>query len=153
MIFGFTSLPRVITVVICVFFPMLLSSARGLRFVDPQALDVFEVMSASKLDILLRLRLPSSAPFVFTGLRLAASGAMMGAIVAEFTGVPSRGLGATIALSSSTYLNLAHLWGAIFLSALVSIALLGLVALVEGGIKRWYASAGHPRPKVDGTQS
>lgn len=135
--FGFTSTPRIITVVICVFFPMLVNSSRGLREIDPQAEEVFRTLSAGRLDLLLRLRLPSSLPFLFTGLRLSASSAMMGGIISEFTAVPLKGLGASIVLSSTTYLNLAQLWGSIFVSAIVTIALIGVVALVERALVRW----------------
>lgn len=133
--FGFGRLPHVIVVTLCVFFPMLINAMAGLRAVDPQAMEVFQVMSASKLDILVRLRIPTSVPYLFAGLRTSTSMAMLGAIISEFTGT-NKGIGAAITLATS-YLNLSQLWAAIFLSALTSMALLGLVALLERRVVRW----------------
>ena len=133
--FGFTRTPHIIVVAIVVFFPMLINATVGLSSVDPQAMDVFRTLSATKGDVLLRLRLPSSLPFVFAGLRLSASTAMLGAIISEFTGT-SKGMGASIMLATS-YLNLAQMWSMIFLSALTSLALLGLVAVAERMVIRW----------------
>ncbi|MBU4337575.1 MAG: ABC transporter permease [Actinobacteria bacterium] len=133
--FGFTRTPHIIVVTLGVFFPMLINATAGLRAVDPQAMEVFSVMSASKLDVLTRLRFPTSVPYLFAGLRTSASMAMLGAIISEFTGT-NKGLGASITLAMS-YLNLSQLWGAIFLSALTSMALLGIVALAERLTVRW----------------
>lgn len=134
--FGFTRTPHVITVAICVFFPMLVNAWAGLRAVDPEAADVFTTLAATRWDELLRLRLPSSVPFLFAGLKVSASSAMMGAIVSEFTGTAS-GLGASIVSASTTFLNLGQLWGCILVSALVTLALVGLVAALERAVVRW----------------
>lgn len=134
--FGFDRTPHVITVAIVVFFPMLVNAARGLRQLDDQALEVFRTLAATRFDLLVRLRLPSSVPFLFTGMRLSTAGAMTGAIISEFTGTP-KGLGAAIVLASTTYLNLSQLWGAIFVSAVVTIGLIGLVGLLERAVVRW----------------
>lgn len=133
--FGFTRLPHITVAALSVFFPMLINATAGLRSVDPQALDVFRSMSASKWDVLWGLRLPTSLPFLFAGLRQATSAAMIGAIIAEFTGT-NAGLGATIT-NATFFLNLSQMWAAIALSAIVSIILMGIVAIVERLVVRW----------------
>lgn len=133
--FGFNRTPHIVVVALGVFFPMLINATAGLRAVDPQAMEVFAVMSASRLDVLLRLRLPTSVPYLFAGLRTSTSMAMLGAIISEFTGT-SKGIGASITMATS-YLNLAQLWASIFLSALTSMVLLGIVAASEKAVVRW----------------
>ncbi|MDM4764067.1 ABC transporter permease [Galbitalea sp. SE-J8] len=133
--FGFTRLPHITVAALSVFFPMLINATAGLRSIDSQALDVFRSMSASRWNVFVGLRLPTSLPFLFAGLRQATSAAMIGAIIAEFTGT-NAGLGATIT-NATFFLNLAQMWTAIALSALVSIILMGIVALVERLVLRW----------------
>ncbi|PZU39918.1 MAG: nitrate ABC transporter permease [Microbacterium sp.] len=133
--FGFNEVPRIVVAALSAFFPMLINSITGLRSVDPQALEVFHAMSASGREIFLRLRVPSSLPYLFAGLRLSVTAAMVGAVVSEFTG-SSRGIGAVIVMAT-TYLNLPQMWAAILFSAVTTLCLLGLVGLLERLIVRW----------------
>ncbi len=133
--FGFNATPHIIVAALSAFFPLLINAITGLRDVDKQALDVFKAMSATRSDIFLRLRLPTSLPYLFTGARLSATAAMVGSIVSEFTGT-SKGLGATIVMAT-TYLNLNQMWAAIFVSIVTSLLLIGLVGLVERLTVRW----------------
>ncbi|GAA1703487.1 ABC transporter permease subunit [Microbacterium sediminicola] len=133
--FGFSELPRVIIAAISAFFPMLINAITGLRSVDPQALEVFNAMAASRREIFFRLRIPSSLPFLFAGARLSVTAAMIGAVVSEFTG-SSKGIGAVI-VTATTYLNLPQMWAAILFSALTTLCLLGIIGLVERFVVRW----------------
>jgi NitT/TauT family transport system permease protein len=133
--FGFNAVPHIIVAAVAAFFPMLINAMAGLQAIDPQALDVFRSMAAPRRDIFFRLRLPSSLQFLFSGAKLAITAAMVGAIVSEFMGT-SHGIGATIVMAT-TYLNLKQMWGAIFVSALSTLALVGLVGLVEKATIRW----------------
>ncbi|GAA1943790.1 ABC transporter permease [Microbacterium aquimaris] len=133
--FGFSDLPRIVIAAVSAFFPMLINSITGLRSVDPQALEVFRAMAASSREIFLRLRIPSSLPYLFAGLRLSVTAAMVGAVVSEFTGA-SRGIGAVI-VSATTYLNLPQMWAAILFSAVTTLCLLGIIGLLERVIVRW----------------
>ena len=92
-------------------------------------------MSASRMDILWRLRLPSSLPHLFAGARLSIAAAMVGSIVSEFMGT-AHGIGAAIVIAT-TYLNLNQMWGAIFISAISSLLLIGLVGFIERLVIRW----------------
>ncbi|HEY3809037.1 MAG TPA: ABC transporter permease subunit [Steroidobacteraceae bacterium] len=133
--FGFNAVPHIIVAAVAAFFPMLINAMAGLQAIDPQALEVFRSMAAPRRDIFFRLRLPSSLQFLFSGAKLAITAAMVGAIVSEFMGT-SHGIGATIVMAT-TYLNLKQMWGAIFVSALSTLALVGLVGLVEKATIRW----------------
>ncbi|MCA0920771.1 ABC transporter permease [Pseudooceanicola nanhaiensis] len=133
--FGFNAVPHIIVAALAAFFPMLINAMSGLRQVDREALDVFHAMSASPVEVFLHLRLPGALPQVFAGAKLGITAAMVGAIVSEFTGT-SRGIGAAIVMAT-TYLNLSQMWVAIFVSALTTLALVGLVVLLEKLIVRW----------------
>jgi NitT/TauT family transport system permease protein len=133
--FGFNQIPHVIVAALSAFFPTLINSITGLRAVDPQALEVFDAMSASRTEVFFRLRVPSSLPYLFAGARLSVAAAVIGAVVSEFTG-SSKGIGAVIVMAT-TYLNLPQMWAAIFFSALTTLALLGLVGLLERLVVRW----------------
>jgi len=133
--FGFNQVPHIVVAALTAFFPMLINGIAGLRAVDPQALEVFDAMSASRRDVFFRLRVPSSLPFLFAGARLAMASAIIGAVVSEFTG-SSRGIGAVI-VTATTYLNLPQMWGAIVFSALSTLVLIGVIGLAERLIVRW----------------
>ncbi len=133
--FGFNAAPHIIVAALAAFFPMLINAMSGLRGIDPQALDIFRSMAASRADIFFKLRLPTSLPSLFAGAKLAITAAMVGAIVSEFMG-SSHGIGATIVMATQ-YLNLKQMWAAIFVSALASLALVGAVSLAEKLTVRW----------------
>lgn len=94
--FGITS-TVVITALIC-FFPLLESTLTGLQQVEPQRLELFRVLGATRLQTLWRLKLPSGLPVILAGLRVAVVLALVGAVVGEFIGA-NRGLGALIIAS------------------------------------------------------
>lgn len=133
--FGFGRLPHILVAAIITFFPLLVNALTGLETVNPAALAVFQSLGASRSETYLRLRLPSSLPYLFAALKVGASLAMVGAVVSEFTG-STGGIGAVI-VSSTTYLNLPQLWAAIAVSAAASIGLLGATTLLERLVLRW----------------
>jgi NitT/TauT family transport system permease protein len=91
--FGMTS-TVVITALIC-FFPLLENTMTGLQQIDPQKRDLFRMLRATRMQTLLRLKIPSGLPVIMAGVRVAVVLALVGAIVGEFIG-GSRGLGASI---------------------------------------------------------
>ncbi|TCN55871.1 NitT/TauT family transport system permease protein [Rhodococcus sp. SMB37] len=133
--FGFGTTPHLIVVALMVFFPMLINAITGFKAVPDDMMEVFRSMAASKADIFWRLRLPISATYLFAAARTCVTLAMIGAVVSEFHGA-NQGLGATI-VQAMTYLNLPQMWGAIAISALVSLGLLGAVGLLEKVVVRW----------------
>jgi NitT/TauT family transport system permease protein len=133
--FGFTLVPKVAIAAIICFFPVLVNTTRGLRAVSGEAFELMSVLSASKRQILWRLRVPSSLPYVFAGLRIAATLAVIGAIVAEFTGA-DRGIGYVI-VQASYRLDTRLMFAAIVLSCLGGILFFALISWLERRALRW----------------
>ena len=94
--FGMTS-TVIITALIC-FFPLLENTLTGIHLIDPQKRELFRVLGATRLQTLLRLKIPSGLPIILTGFRVAVVLALVGAVVGEFIGGRA-GLGATIIAS------------------------------------------------------
>jgi NitT/TauT family transport system permease protein len=124
-------------------FPVIANTTVGLRSVDAGLLDLFRMHHASRLQTLLRLRIPSAAPYFFAGLRVAAALALIGAVVAEFvagTGGTQSGLAYQI-LQAGLQLNIPRLFAALFLITLAGIALFLLVSgLSKLVLSRWHES-------------
>ncbi|HEV8692619.1 MAG TPA: ABC transporter permease [Lysobacter sp.] len=133
----------VICATVASIFPVIANTTIGLRSVDPGLLDLFRMYGASRMQTLLRLRIPSAAPFFFAGLRVAAALALIGAVVAEFvagTGGTQSGLAYQI-LMAGLQLNIPRLFAALILITLTGIALFLLVtALAKMSLRRWHES-------------
>jgi NitT/TauT family transport system permease protein len=93
--FGFGWLPTVVITALICFFPLLENTATAMQQVDPQRLELFRMLRASRWQTLWRLKIPAGLPAVMAGLRVAVVLAWVGAVVAEFIGA-SKGLGALI---------------------------------------------------------
>ena len=114
--------------VLC-FFPMLIATLRGFDSVPPQRRHFFSLYTSSKMKLLFRLYFPSSVPYFFSGLRIAAPASVIGAIVAEYVGASS-GLGYVI--TQSTYrLDTATLFASVILSALGSMGMFFAIVMLE----------------------
>ncbi len=93
--FGSGVLPTVIITALICFFPLLENSITGIQHVDPQKRDLFRMMGATRLQTLIRLKIPSGLPVILAGVRVAVVLSFVGAIVGEFIGA-NEGLGAMI---------------------------------------------------------
>jgi len=120
-----------------VFYPMLVNSLAGLRDVDEPALAVFATLHANRWEVFRRLRVPSSLPFVFAGLRIAFPLAIIGATIAEFAAAGQQaGLGALIQVAASQA-NLVVIWASILLLCLLGLALVMALAVVRKKVLFW----------------
>ncbi|RWI87924.1 ABC transporter permease [Mesorhizobium sp.] len=138
LLFGTGYTPKVTIAALICFFPTLVNMVRGLKSVNPQAYELMRILSASNAEILLKLRLPSSLPFLFAALKVTAPSAMIGAIVGEWIG--SRyGLGALI-LEATYNFRAPLLYATILVATSIAMAMFGLVGLVERRIVRWRPS-------------
>ena len=126
---GFGVLPKIIITALLTFFPALVNLLTGLQRPDPILLDLFRSWRASRWEIFIQLRVPSSLPYLFAALKISAPLALIGAVVAEWTGA-SGGLGRTMWLAYSN-LNLPFLFAAIFLLAAAGMTLYWLLAYAE----------------------
>ncbi len=139
MWFGFDWHSKAAVVVVMVFFPVLVNAVAGLGATDRMQRDLMATYSASYWQTLLKLRLPAAMPFIFNGLKIATTLALIGAIVAEFFGSPTRGMGFRISTAVGQ-LSLDLVWAEIAVAAVAGSAFYGFVALIEKGVTFWHPS-------------
>jgi NitT/TauT family transport system permease protein len=115
---------------ICVF-PILLTTARGLREIEPELLDLVRSLKGSRWQLFTKVQLPGALPYIFSGMKVAAILAVAGAIVGEFLG-SDKGLG-YLMLQVQVTLDTPAMFMAVIMITLIGMALYGLVLLLE----RW----------------
>jgi NitT/TauT family transport system permease protein len=139
--FGFGMTPKYVITSVLVFFPFLINALVGLRSVDAQALDVLRTVHASRSEILWKLRLPGSLPFLFAAARICMPLSVIGAVVAEFVAPgQSKGLGALIVTSASVS-DLKTIYASVVVLAVMGIALFALVVFVQSRVLTWHSSS------------
>ncbi|MGR3571206.1 ABC transporter permease [Brevirhabdus sp.] len=139
MWFGFDWQSKAAVVVVMVFFPMLVNTVQGLAASDAMQRDLMRTYAAGYWQTLWRLRLPAAMPFIFNGLKISTTLALIGAIVAEFFGSPIRGMGFRISTEVGR-LGLDMVWAEITVAAIAGSAFYGIIALIEKGVTFWHPS-------------
>ena len=139
MWFGFDWQSKAAVVVVMVFFPMLVNTVQGLQATDAMQRDLMRTYAASYWATLFKLRLPAAMPFVFNGLKIGTTLALIGAIVAEFFGSPVRGMGFRISTSVGQ-LALDLVWAEIVVAAIAGSAFYGAMSLFERRVTFWHPS-------------
>jgi NitT/TauT family transport system permease protein len=119
----------VISMYLC-FFPVAIGMVKGLRSPDPLQLDLMRTYSASSSQVLAKLRLPAAVPFAFASAKVAIATSLVGAIVGELPTGAQAGLGARL-LSASYFGQTIQIWSALVMAALLGVALVAAVGLVE----------------------
>jgi NitT/TauT family transport system permease protein len=133
--------PKIAIAALVCFFPTLVNMVRGLDAANPQAMELMRVLSASKTEVFFKLRLFSALPYLFSALRIAASLAVIGAVVGEWIGA-TRGIGALIIQATYNF-DSALLYSAIVMSAFLSGSFFLVIALLERWIVRWQPQQTH----------
>lgn len=139
MWFGFDWQSKAAVVVVMVFFPVLVNTVAGLAASERMQRDLMATWGASYWQALMKLRLPAAMPFIFNGLKIATTLALIGAIVAEFFGSPTRGMGFRISTAVGQ-LALDMVWAEIAIAALAGSSFYGLVAVIEKTVTFWHPS-------------
>ncbi|MGB1207882.1 MAG: ABC transporter permease, partial [Paracoccaceae bacterium] len=139
MWFGFDWQSKSAVVVVMIFFPMLVNTVAGLRSETAQQADLMQTFAASWGQRVWYLKLPAAMPFIFNGLKISTTLALIGAIVAEFFGSPTVGMGFRISTSVGQ-LALDMVWAEIIVAALAGSAFYGLVAMIERRVTFWHPS-------------
>jgi NitT/TauT family transport system permease protein len=121
--------PNIIIAFTICFFPILLTTVRGLNEVEPDLIDLVKALKGSRLQIFAKIQLPGSLPYVFSGMKVAAVLAVAGAIVGEFIASDS-GLGYFLLIAQENLDTAAMVMALIFIS-FIGMALYGLVLLLE----------------------
>ena len=119
------------------FFPVTVNTLRGLLSPEPMALDLMRSYAASPWAVLWKLRVPAALPYIFTALKVSATGSVVGAIVGELPSSRSDGLAAAILRASGNYASEPEkLWAAIVMASLVGILFFAAIALLERLVMR-----------------
>ena len=139
MWFGFDWPSKAAVVAVMTFFPMLVNANAGLAATSPIDRDLMSTYAASYGATLAKLRLPAALPFLFNGLKINTTLALIGAIVAEFFGTPILGMGFRISAEVGR-MNIDTVWATVAVAALAGSALYGAVAAVERRITFWHPS-------------
>jgi len=126
-------------VAVMVFFPILVNAVAGLRDTTSMQRDLMRTYGAGYWPTLFKLRIPAAMPFIFNGLKIATTLALIGAIVAEFFGSPTVGMGFRISTSFGQ-LALDMVWAEIVIAAIAGSAFYGIVTLIEKGVTFWHPS-------------
>ena len=137
--FGFDWQSKAAVVVVMVFFPMLVNTVQGLQETSGMQRDLMRTYGASYTQTLVKLRLPAAMPFVFNGLKISTTLALIGAIVAEYFGSPTRGMGFRISTEVGR-LNIDMVWAEIAVAALAGSAFYLAVVAIERGVTFWHPS-------------
>jgi len=139
MWFGFDWQSKAAVVVAMTFFPMLVNAGAGLAQTGAMEADLMRTYAAGYRTTLLKLRLPSALPFIFNALKLNATLALIGAIVAEFFGTPIVGMGFRISTEAAR-LDLGIVWAEIVVAATVGTLSFALLSLLERAVTFWHPS-------------
>jgi len=134
--FGFDMLPKIIIVWLVCFFPITVGGVDGFAGVDPDAEKIFRALGASKRQLFWKLRLPTALPSLFSGIRIAVTYSVAGAILGEYAGA-QKGLGRLISLYARSF-NRELVFAVVFVTAIFSLLLFGLVSLVQWRVMPWY---------------
>lgn len=134
--FGFGLVSKSIVVLLVCFFPIAVAFADGLRGADPELIKLFRSFGASRLRIFWSARVPGALPALFSGIRIAVTYSVIGAIFSEYVGAEA-GLGFYMQLKQHSFATAAVL-AAIVVTALLSVALFALTALIERLALPWY---------------
>jgi putative hydroxymethylpyrimidine transport system permease protein len=144
LVLGFGLAPKVLLVALVCFFPVAINLYDGLRDTDADARKLLRSLDATRWQTLKMLELPSALPATFTGIKIAAAVAVIGAVFAEWSGSDS-GLGHAL-LTANGQLATARAFAATLLLFLLAILLYGTVALLERRVVDWT-----PRSTTGGT--
>ncbi len=139
MWFGFEWPSKAAVVVLMTFFPMLVATLAGLQAAGKLELELMKTYAAGYARTLVDLRLPMAMPFLFSALKVNATLALIGAIVAEFFGSPTVGLGFRISTEAAR-MNMGLVWGAIVVAAVTGSVAYALLVQLERRVAFWHPS-------------
>jgi NitT/TauT family transport system permease protein len=138
VLLGTNEMPRIVITVLVAFFPLVISIATGLLSVPPELIELSRACRASKVSELLRIRLPYAIPFIFAGLKVAISLAVVGAVVAEFVNADA-GLGFLIQ-TSTAFFKVPVAFGALIILSVMGVVLFQIVVVAERVFFPWSSS-------------
>ena len=136
--FGVGALPKVLVAFLISFFPIVIDAAVGLRSMSGEMRDLARSMGASRLQVFAQFRLPTSLPYLFSGLKVAATLAVAGAVVGEFVGA-DKGLGYLLLVTNSN-LETALMFATLFALTFIGLAFFYAVEFLEALLIPWHVT-------------
>nr|WP_243290510.1 ABC transporter permease [Bacillus sp. FJAT-47783] len=134
--FGFGILPKVMVVSLVCFFPIAMNLSEGLKLVDRDMQKLMQSLGATRWQVFKKLKLPSAMPFFFSGLKIAGTYSVMGAVIGEWLGA-SKGLGILLTRSSQSFLT-ERVFATIIVIVLLSLAIFFLIELIGRMTMAWH---------------
>jgi NitT/TauT family transport system permease protein len=122
--------PKAVIAAYLTFFPVTVGLVKGLRSPEPLQVDLMRTYSASRAQMFVKLRAPSSTPFFFASMKIAVAAALVGAVVAEVSRSEDGGLGARL-LAGSYYGQTVQIWAALFAAAFCSAVLVAIIGIID----------------------
>lgn len=132
---GYGIWPNIVIGTTIAFFPMVVNTAVGLASAEPEMLDLVRTLRASRWQVLKKIRFPNAVPYIFAGLKLAATMSVIGALVGEFV-ASEKGLGSLI-ISGGVTMQTSSIFASLVLISAMGLLLYGLVVLVERIVAPW----------------
>lgn len=136
--FGVGALPKVLVAFLISFFPIVIDAAVGLRSMSPEMGDLARSMGSTRLQTFLRFRLPTSLPYLFSGLKVAATLAIAGAVVGEFVGA-DQGLGYLLLVTNSN-METSLMFATLVALTIIGLAFFYIVEFVEALLIPWHVT-------------
>ena len=136
--FGIGTTPKVLVAFLISFFPIVIDAAVGLRSMSPEMNDLARSMGATRMQVFTRFRLPTSLPYLFSGLKVAATLAIAGAVVGEFVGA-DKGLGYLL-LTTNSNMETALMFATIVALTIIGLAFFYLVEFIESLLIPWHVT-------------
>jgi NitT/TauT family transport system permease protein len=136
--FGVGTTPKVLVAFLISFFPIVIDAAVGLRSMSPEMTDLARSMGASRLQVFAQFRLPTSLPYLFSGLKVAATLAIAGAVVGEFVGA-DKGLGYLLLVTNSN-METSLMFATIVALTIIGLAFFYAVEFVEALLIPWHVT-------------
>ena len=136
---GYGLAPKVIVVALISFFPIVVNTVDGLKGVDPDMVNLMRTMGASRWQLFAKVQVPTSLPLLFSGVKVAVTISVIGAVIGEWVGA-NAGLGYLTKLSVPLF-QTARSFAAVAILAVMGMSLFAVVALLERLLLPWYYTA------------
>ena len=127
---------KVLVVALISFFPIVVNTVDGLKSADPDMIRLLRTLGANRWQVLAKVQVPSSLPFIFSGIKIAITVSVIGAVIGEWVG-SSEGLGYLAIRSKSQFLS-ERVYATVVLLSLMGIGLFLIVGLLERMLLPWY---------------
>ena len=136
---GYGLAPKVIVVALIAFFPIVVNAVDGLKGVDPDMVNLMRTFGASRWQLFAKVQVPTSLPLLFSGVKVAVTISVIGAVIGEWVGA-NAGLGYLTKLSVPLF-QTARSFAAVAILAVMGLSLFAVVALLERLLLPWYHTA------------